>query len=427
MSARADTAVLLSFAGAHVGYDDGPVVRDADLHIRGGEIVGLVGPNGAGKSTMLRAVTGAARVWRGAVAVAGKSADSLTARERARLVGVVPQSLVSSFAFTAREFVEMGRHPWLGRLERSSGADDAIVSRALSVTDTARLSAERVDELSGGDLQRLALAQALAQEPEVLLLDEPTSHLDLNHRLQILDLVRELADGGMAVLAVFHDLDLAARYSDRLAVVAQGAVGPVGPPRQVLTPSLVADVFAVKAVVGTDPVTGAVVVTPILRDEAVAGPRREGVFLVSGSGTGAPLMRRLALAGFRVTCGALNRGDTDQAVAEALGLPHVALSPFGEIDERVAEEVGRLAAEADVRVVVATPFGAPNLGNLEAVVRAPGPVVLVGELAPDDDFTDGRARELWAAAAAGGGIVVDGDDGVPEAIELALGGRTGPD
>ena len=113
----------------------------------------------------------------------------------------------------------MGRHPHLGRLAAESAEDDAVVEQAMERTDTLRLAAERVDTLSGGDLQRLTLAQALAQQPEVLLLDEPTSHLDLNHRLQVLDLVRELADDGMAVLGVFHDLDLAARYSDRLAIV----------------------------------------------------------------------------------------------------------------------------------------------------------------------------------------------------------------
>ncbi len=265
----------------------------------------------------------------------------------------------------------------------------------MELTDTARLADKCVDELSGGDLQRLTLAQALAQEPRVLLLDEPTSHLDLNHTLQVLDLVRQLADDGMAVLGVFHDLGMAARYADRIAVVAQGRIVRSGPPRDVVDEALFADVFHVKAVVGIDAVTGALAVTPVARDAALPEPTRGRVLLVCGSGSGAWLLRRLRLAGFDVTAAALNLGDTDEAVARALGIPFVVLPPFGEVDQAAEARVAELAAASDAVVVAATPFGRANLGNLRAAARGPSSsTVIVGDEGQQRDFAGGAADAI---------------------------------
>ena len=216
-----------------MGYAGTVVVAGADLTVRAGEVVGLVGPNGAGKSTLLRAVTGDAELLGGKIALAGRDAGSMQPLERARVVAVLTQQVSAAFSVSARDFVEMGRHPHIARFSAPSDRDREVVERAMALTDTLRLADKPADQLSGGDLQRLALAQALAQEPRVLLLDEPTSHLDLNHRMQVLDLARSLANDGMAVLAVFHDLDLAARYSDRVAIVASGRIGSAESPEQI--------------------------------------------------------------------------------------------------------------------------------------------------------------------------------------------------
>lgn len=396
------SGTALEFTGVSVGYGSRVVVRDTTFTVRAGEFVGLVGPNGAGKSTLLRAVTGGADVLGGDI-VCGTSVLRMPERDRARRIGVVPQSPPAVFAFSARGFVEMGRHPHLGRLGSPGAADRAVVDEAMALTDTARLAEERIDELSGGDLQRLTLAQALAQEPQVLLLDEPTSHLDLNHALQVLDLVRMLADGGMAVLGVFHDLGLAARYADRICIVADGGVTPPAPPAEALNARVVSDVFGVRAVVRTDPVTGSVAVTPVLRGaELDTHADRGAVGLVCGSGTGITLMRELMRAGYRVSAGALNRGDVDQAVAEALGVAHVTLPPFGEIDADAAATVRAAFADAHSIVICPTPFGRPNLPNLQAALDARRPLVLVGDMDADRDFTGGAATALWNEAIARG-------------------------
>jgi iron complex transport system ATP-binding protein len=404
-SAPAAPPPALAYDRADVGYRAERIVRAASLEVAAGEIVGLVGPNGAGKSTLLRAVTGDADLLAGALTLSGTDSRSLAPLERARLVGVVPQQVTAAFSVPAREFVAMGRHPHLTRFAAPSAADDAVVERAMRLTDTLRLAEKPTDALSGGDLQRLALAQALAQEPSVLLLDEPVSHLDLNHRLQVLDLTRDLADAGMAVLAVFHDLDLAARYADRIAIVADGRLGAVGTPAEVLTTAMLRETFGVRAVVGIDVVTGCVQITPVLREEAVAGEPRGRVLVIGGSGVAAPLMRRLVLAGWHVSAGALNTGDADQLVAHALGVEHIELPPFAPMDALATARVRELAADAQAIVVSEVPFGHGNVANLRAAVESERPLVLVGQI-EGRDFTGGAAAQAWERALEQGATTV---------------------
>lgn len=406
----------LRFVDATVGYGTTQVVRDASLEVLAGEVVGLIGPNGAGKSTLLRAITSDAEVIAGTVEVNGRSVMSMPVRERAMLVGVVPQQTVASFSFPAIEFVQMGRHPHLPRFGQMAPEDIAAVEEAMELTDTAHLAHKPVDALSGGDLQRLVFAQALATKPDVLLLDEPVSQLDLNHRLQVLDLTRSLADSGMAVLTVFHDLDLAARYSDRLAVVAESALRPAGPPASVITAAMLREVFGVRAVVGTDPVTGTVSVTPVLRDGAVVTGNRGRVHVVGGSGVAAPLMRRLVLAGWTVTAGALNVGDADATLADALGVDYPKIAPFAPMDARSAVHAAQLAAESDAIVVCEVPFGHGNVDNLLVAVRSDKPMVVV---APIDgrDFAGGAATSYWAEALDKGAVAVGTADEVDAALE----------
>jgi len=404
------TVPLVAFLQASVGYAGRAVVSGVTFEVAAGEIVGLVGPNAAGKSTLLRAVSGAAQVLAGDVLVDRRAVSTLSPVERARLVGVVPQTPPVAFAFSARAFVQMGRHPHLGRLQDPGPEDTAVVAEVMSLTDTERLAGQTVDTLSGGDLQRLTLAQALAQQPRVLLLDEATAHLDLNHALQVLDLVRRLADGGIAVLAVFHDLDLAARYSDRIAVVADGAVAAPVPPSLALTADVVSRVFDVRAVVRPDPVTGAIAVVPIVRGADVERPTRGPVGVISGSGTGAALLRRLALAGVRAVCGALNEGDVDHSVAAALGAGRVDLPPFGEVDEAAEARVRAALAGVRACVVTATPFGRANVGNLRAAVESGVPLVLVGAMTPERDYSGGVATALWKRALERGALLVDDEE-----------------
>jgi len=220
------------------------VLRGCDLGVAAGEVVSVVGPNGAGKSTLLRVLAGLIAPRRGHVTLDGRELGTFTRAEVARRIAVVPQVFETLFPFTVREVVALGRTARLGALGRASARDRVATERAIGELDLAALVDRRIDEISGGERQRAVLAMALAQEGDVLLLDEPTAHLDPAHQLATLALVRELArTRGLAVVAVLHDLNLAAVAATRVLVLDGGSVVVDAAPLSALTPEIVARVF----------------------------------------------------------------------------------------------------------------------------------------------------------------------------------------
>ena len=225
------------------GYRGQAVLHDVDLVVREGEVVALIGPNGAGKSTLLRVLAGLLRPTGGRVTLAGDDVHALDRRDAARRIAVVPQVFDTLFPFTVREIAALGRTPHHGTLGLFGAEDAAAVDRSLDALGATGLAARRIDRISGGERQRAVLAMALAQEPQVLLLDEPTAHLDPAHQLATLALVRDLArERRLAVLAILHDANLAA-LADRVAVLVAGRIVRDAAPADALTPDLVNQVF----------------------------------------------------------------------------------------------------------------------------------------------------------------------------------------
>ena len=220
-------------------YNHRPVLKRISLEITAGERVALLGPNGAGKTTLLKLISGALAPAQGTVQVNGHVPDGISKRDLARTIAIVPQEFGVLFAFTVREIVELGRTPYL-RLLRGMGTDDRLaVARAMELTDTGPLEQRIFNELSGGERQRVMIAMALAQEPDILLLDEPTQQLDITRQAEILNLVVELNQNrGLTVLSAIHDLNLAASYFHRLIVLRDGSVLADGSPAEVLRPEL---------------------------------------------------------------------------------------------------------------------------------------------------------------------------------------------
>jgi len=238
--------------GLTVALGRRPVLHGLTFSVPRGAFVGLLGPNGSGKSTLLRTLAGLLPHG-GVVKVLGDDIETLAPRERARRVAYVEQAPALAFSLTVREVVELGRAPHRGWIAPLVGADREAVDAALAAADLTALAERPATALSGGERQRVALARALAQDAPTLLLDEPTAHLDVRHRLALLHHAAALAAAGRTVVAAFHDLDLAARFSDRLLVLHDGRVADEGPAADVLTPRLLRDVFGVEAEVTTGP------------------------------------------------------------------------------------------------------------------------------------------------------------------------------
>ncbi|ROP45815.1 ABC transporter ATP-binding protein [Pseudokineococcus lusitanus] len=249
--------------GVSVEYSGRRVVHEVDLEVPSGQVSVVVGANGCGKSSLLRALARLQRPATGRVTLDGRDVARTSPRAFASVVGLLPQHPLAPEGITVGDLVGRGRHPHHGPFQRWSAEDDRVVARALAVTRTHDLAGRRVEELSGGQRQRVWVAMVLAQQPRVLLLDEPTTYLDVAHQVEVLQLLRDLnRSAGTTVLMVLHDLNMAARYADHLVVMAGGRVHAQGRPEEVLTERCVRDAFALESVVLADPVTGGPLVVP---------------------------------------------------------------------------------------------------------------------------------------------------------------------
>ncbi|MFI1280146.1 MULTISPECIES: ABC transporter ATP-binding protein [unclassified Streptomyces] len=248
----------LSAEGVTVAYDGVDVVHDASLTLRPGEVTVLVGPNGSGKSTLLRTIARLQRPKAATLVIDGDTdALALSPREFSRRVALLTQGRPTPSGLTVRDLVEFGRYPYRGRWGRDDPGGRAAVDRALALTGVEELAERGAEHLSGGQLQRVWLAGCLAQETGVLLLDEPTTYLDLRYQVELLDLIRDLADDhGIAVGVVLHDLDQAAAVADRIVLLHAGRVIADGDPADVLTPQRLTDTYGIRIHVDTDPLTG---------------------------------------------------------------------------------------------------------------------------------------------------------------------------
>src|SRR5687767_10550705 len=259
---------MLKIQNLSVNYGPRRILHDISLNVQSGEVLALIGPNGAGKSTLIRAVSGVIPSAGGSVRTNGNDFAALSTIQRARYVATVPQAVSLPPAYTVWETVLFGRTPYLGFLGQPSQKDEEIARQSLSRVSALPFAERRVGELSGGEQQRVLLARALCQTTPILLLEEPTAHLDLQYQVNLLELVSELAHkDNLAVLVALHDLNLAAHYADRIALIVAGNIKAIGKPKDVLEPDLIAEAYCLPVQVVKHPFLDIPLVLPQSRSQ----------------------------------------------------------------------------------------------------------------------------------------------------------------
>jgi iron complex transport system ATP-binding protein len=442
--------ILLDVAGLTFGYAKQPLLYAVHLQVRAGEMLGLLGPNGSGKTTLLRLISGVIRPQQGKVFLEGRDLQQWGRRGAARRIAVVPQELHMPFAFTVEHMVGLGRTPFVNFLGSQTKHDQSIVQEAMQAAGIDTLAPRFFNELSGGERQRVIIAMALAQEPRLLLLDEPTSHLDIKYQVETLELVQRLnRERGVTVIAAMHDLNLAARYFPRLLLFQRGIVADAGP-AEVLEPKLLSRVYGVNVQVGI--LRGAEhlsVMPPNSQPtEETEATEEEGnssisprVHVIAGGGSGELMMRALADSHIPFIAGALNIGDSDHTLALRLAGKVITEQPYAPISPPILELVHTSLTQAALLIICPAPIGPGNLALLkEAVAMAQrglpvllltppisdsapalnepepieGGIVLRAKMA-ERDYTGGEGLKLLEDLLQAGAVVVGS---VKEAIEI---------
>jgi len=384
------------------GYVDKEVLKGINFSVAGNEFVGVIGPNASGKSTLLRTIDRVIEPKKGSVLIDRQDIESMERKELAREVSVVPQEFSTNYSFSVLDIVKFGRTPHLKPLETEDEKDLSIVREAMEITDTWNLADRKFRELSGGEKQRVVIAKALAQEPSLLLLDEPINHLDINNQLEVLNLVKDLSEKGeMTIISTFHDLNTAARYCDSLILLHDKGIHARGPPEDVLSEENIKEVYGADVFVRRRPETDSISVVPLSASFA----EREGssgyrIHLICGGGSGKLLMLPLIRGGHQVTAGVLSPLDDDYREARRLGISLVEGPPFQPIGKESAEKNRELAERSDLVIMTDMPIGEGNLRNLElaAELSEEKPIILV-EKSPisEKDFTEGEAEEIYSS------------------------------
>ena len=358
---------ILRFENVTIGYNEKDIIKDFSCTVKRGEFVSLIGPNGSGKSTLIHAITGIVGIRKGKIYINGKDNEKLSAKERAQITAVVPQTFQASFAFKAKEIVAMGRHPFLKRMQSETEEDYKLIDQALEQTGTLHLRERKITQLSGGERQRIIISAALAQQPQLLIVDEPTNHLDIQYTLEVMQLMQKLnREQGITIFAVLHDINMAARFSDRILVLNEGQKVRDGKVSEVIREEVLKPVYKIDLVVRENPLTGASEIVP-LRSNKSAQRKSNGkrVHIICGGGSGRYIIEAFHNKGYEVSCGVLNVGDSDYELCRSLGIKTIAEKPYCEISGEAFDENLLAIESADLVVLTDVDIGRSNLKNIE--------------------------------------------------------------
>ena len=345
-----------------VGYGGKPLLEHITLQVNRGEILTLIGPNGAGKSTILKSIIHQLRLVAGTVLLKGRSMDTMTEKEISTVLSVLMTDRVRPELMTCEDVVSTGRYPYTGRLGILSPHDRAVVREAMELVHASDLADHSFDKISDGQRQRILLARAICQEPEVIVLDEPTSFLDVRHKLELLSILKKMVrERNVAVIMSLHELDLAQRISDRVVCVSTRGVECVGTPEEIFTGDRISRLYGI-ARGSFYPSMGSVEL------ERVTGAPR--VFVIGGGGSGIGLYRRLQRRGIPFAAGILQENDLDYPVARELAAELISVPPFAAMDENSLRQAEAVMDRCEAVVCCVNAFGPSKETNRALLAHA---------------------------------------------------------
>ena len=402
----------LKVSGLTVNYGAHKALDGVDFNISKGSFVALIGPNGAGKSSLLRTISRLLKPSKGVLYLGEKDLQKISLQDISRSIAVVPQDTNIDFDFSVEEVVAMGRYPHLRRFQKEGRKDEEIIREAMEITGITYLASRSAVNLSGGERQRVIIARALAQEPEILLLDEPTANLDINYQVEFLELAHRLnRERNVTVIAAIHDLNLAAQFFDYFILLSERKILALGLPEEVLTPEKIRSAYNASAVVQRNPLNGKLHITVTRNNGRNASlKKRPAVHLVGGGEEAVSLLYALVDAGFRPSVGPVTREDSGHRFATHHALEVITLPPFSPISDAFHQRHLELINKAQVVVIPSITFGMGNLRNLEAVeeIMSPQhPVVLLLEEThiAKRDYSGGKVQSVYESIKNKGAII----------------------
>ncbi|MBN2073298.1 MAG: ABC transporter ATP-binding protein [Actinobacteria bacterium] len=410
---------ILTVRNLSYSYNQHPVLDDMSFDIEEGSFTSILGPNGAGKSTLINVLSKVLHDFEGRITIQGNDITGLDSGQMARMVAVVPQYTVPGFAFTVEEMVIMGRFSHFSRFKSIGNRDLEIVHEVMEKTSVAGFADRRFDELSGGEKQRVVIAQALAQDSPLLLLDEPTSHLDINFQIEFINLFLKLnREENKTIIGVFHDINLAIQNSGRIILLKEGRIFASGSTGEIINRQNLRSVFHSDVFVGKNPITGKLYISPVFDTSyspALQGDRKKKgvsrIHVIGGGGAASPIISLLSRHGYRVSCGVVNTFDTDLATAQMLEIPYVTEAPFSPVSDDSRDKNLKFIRSSDVVILPPVEFGHGNFSNLLSVKDALelGKKVMIMDAKDIEsrDHTGGKATELYKKLKETGAITVN--------------------
>lgn len=381
------------------GYRESLVLKGISFNIKKGEFVSIIGPNGSGKSTLLKTLNNLYVPRNGRILIDGEEIDTYKKKDLAKKIAMVPQDTAIDYDFTVEDIVMMGRNPYKGRFQKDTDEDYKIVYEALEMTNTLYLKDRIITEISGGERQRVVIAKALAQKPSIILLDEPTSHLDINHQMDILNLLKRLnEEKGTTIILVIHDINLASRYSDKMILINHGKIQGIGTPEEVITINNMESTYNMKVAIEKNKYTDAPYLTPIEIRAKQINSKIKSIHIISGGGSGQEVINKLFYEGYKLSLGVLNVGDSDWNHGKSLRIPIIEEEPFNDISDKAFNKNLKIINKSDIIVITNVPIGRGNIKNLQAgllALETGKKVYYVNSSQYESfDYTDGQGLRL---------------------------------